>query len=142
MATPERMTPERMTAEQYRTHADKAPKRHKYGAKRTQFNGVWFDSALEANRYAVLLMQERAGLIKNIILQPRYKLCCGGTPILIKSAGYPKGRHSTAVLDFEYIEVATGEKVLEDAKGRDTAKSRLKRAILEAEYGLTVRIIK
>jgi hypothetical protein len=46
----------------------------KYHNHKTLYQGIQFDSQKEANRYAELLLMERAGLVRNIELQPRYDL--------------------------------------------------------------------
>lgn len=133
--------PERMTLAVYQAQIAKPEKRHKYGATRTQFNGIWFDSKKEAGRYAVLLQQERAGLIKDLELQPRYPISCGGVPAKIRSKGFPMGRRTFIYLDFRYFDIKENCTVVEDTKGKDTAMSRLKRALLEAEHGVIVKVI-
>lgn len=38
----------------------------KYKAKKTEYDGIMFDSKKEAQRYAELKILERAGVIKNL----------------------------------------------------------------------------
>lgn len=83
---------------------------------------------------------ERAGAIAGLELQPKFELTCGGRPVLLKSEGYPNGRRVTYRADFAYIE--DGARVVEDVKGKDTRLSALKRAVLEAETGIQVRLVK
>lgn len=59
--------------------------------------------------------------------------------MLLKSEGYPNGRRVTYRADFAYVE--DGVRVVEDVKGTDTRVSALKRAVLEAEYGIVVRVV-
>lgn len=46
----------------------------KYKAKKTEYDGIMFDSKKEAQRYAELKILERAGVIKNLQRQVTYTL--------------------------------------------------------------------
>lgn len=46
----------------------------KYHNKKTVADGIKFDSKLEAERYAQLKILERAGVIRDLELQPEYEL--------------------------------------------------------------------
>ena len=48
--------------------------RSKYHAQKTFFNGIWFDSAREADRYSELLLLQRAGKISDLQCQVKYVL--------------------------------------------------------------------
>ena len=110
----------------------------KYGAKRTQANGIWFDSQAEARCYDNLLLLQHAGKIKDLVLQPAFKLSCGGKPIMT-----PSGRQQAVYkADFQYFDCDKGKTVVVDVKGFDTKISQLKRAIVEAEHGVKVEIVK
>lgn len=115
-------------------------KRHKYGARKVELDGHKFDSAKEANRYAELHLLEKAGIIEALELQPRFPIIIGGVPIKQRSHRYGNGRQVVYVADFRYVDVATGETVIEDVKGQATRVYLLKRALVEA-MGLTVREI-
>lgn len=94
----------------------------KYGNRRTQRNGMTFDSAAEARRYAELILLERAGHISALEVQPRYELV-------------PKTRDERAVYyraDFRYIE--GGAVIVEDVKGAKTRDYILKRKLLKWRY--------
>jgi len=116
-------------------------KRNKYGAKQVIVDGRTFHSDGEANRYLQLKLLQRAGEITDLECQPKFHITCGGNPVLIKSKGYPNGRKATYSADFRYVDTRRGL-VVEDFKGFDTYESRLKRALIEAEYGLKVEIVK
>ena len=111
----------------------------KYRAKSVVVDGKWFASKLEAGHYSLLKTLERAGQIKELELQPVYPLTCGGKPVLIRSKGYPGGRKAKYVADFRYRDKWGAVKVV-DSKGADTPVSRLKRALVEAEYGIKVEV--
>lgn len=117
-------------------------RRQKYNAKRTIVDGIVFDSKREAKRYSELKIMERAKLIRDLKLQPRYPLLgFDGCPILIKSKGYPNGRRAVYVADFKYYDVSARQVVVEDVKGVDTPMSRLKRAIVEATYKIEIKLL-
>lgn len=86
-----------------------------------------------------LRLREHAGEISNLELQPKFKLGSDESPVLIRSKGYPNGRRASYKADFRYLE--KGKVVVEDAKGMDTPVSRLKRAIVEAQYGIRIVLI-
>ncbi len=98
----------------------------KYRNRRTEYNGIWFDSQKEANRYQELLWMEKAGVICNIELQPRYNLVVNG-----HNCGFYKA-------DFRYRLVETGKSVTEDVKGVRTAVYRLKKKIVKALYDIDI----
>lgn len=111
-------------------------------AKVTFVDGIRFPSKQEATRYSELKLLEKAGEITDLELQPRFPLGTDDAPILIKSEGYPNGRRATAVMDFRYYDTRAGWTIVEDVKGKDNPYSRLKRAIVEAQYKIEVRLIK
>ena len=47
---------------------------NKYGARRTQVDGIWFDSQKEAARYQELKLLQSIGLIDELELQPVFPL--------------------------------------------------------------------
>ena len=101
------------------------PKRHKYGAQRTEADGLWFDSKKEARRYTDLKFMERIGEIQSLQLQMKFPLSVAGVVI---------GRY---VADFVYFQ--DGKRVVEDVKGMKTDMYRWKKKHMQAEYGITIR---
>lgn len=83
-------------------------------------DGIVFHSAAEARRYGQLKLLDRAGHIRQIELQPVYKIEIGGKHVC------------KVILDFRYWEGSL--RIVEDVKGKDTAVSRLKRKLVEASY--------
>ena len=82
--------------------------RSKYGAKRTEIDGIKFDSMAESRRYLELKMLEAAGEITGLSVHPRFVVWeCGKDKI-------------TYVGDFQYHEA--GELVVEDVKGGRNGK--------------------
>jgi len=132
---------ERMSAAAFNALQTRKPS--KYGAMRTHLDGYCFDSQAEANRYAALKQRQLTGEISGLVLQPKYPLkLAADKPIKIRSKGYPQGRASAYIADFRYFDHVRKAVVVEDVKGQDTPSSRLKRAIVEAYYGVTVEIVK
>jgi hypothetical protein len=96
----------------------------KYGAIKTEIDGVIFASKREAKRYSELKLAERNGDISNLELQPKFPLIVNGKKI------------ATYIADFRYTE--HGQVVIEDAKGFRTAVYRLKKKMVEAQYDVEI----
>ena len=107
------------------------PKRSKYNARKTVVDGVRFDSAKEARRWSELKLLEKAGKIHMLTLQMPFPLFAK-TP---SGAMVPVGTYRC---DFDYIDAVTGQRVTEDVKGMKTAIYRLKKKIVEAQYGIAI----
>tara|TARA_Y100000310_G_scaffold305024_1_gene344783 strand:- start:577 stop:897 length:321 start_codon:yes stop_codon:yes gene_type:complete len=102
----------------------------KYGAQRTYVNGIPFASKREANRYTLLLLLERGGYLTNLELQPVYPLEVNGKVV---------GKY---VADFRYLdctEKGKAEWIVEDCKGVPTPVYKLKKRMMDAQYGITIR---
>ena len=96
----------------------------KYGAIKTEVDGFIFASKHEAHRYSELKLAERNGDISDLELQPKFPLIVNGKKV------------ATYIADFRYTE--RGEVVVEDAKGFRTAIYRLKKKMVEAQYGVKI----
>lgn len=107
-------------------------RRHKYGAKPTEVDGIRFDSLKEAKRYGELVLLQRAGAINGLERQVSIPLMGQNGPIVFAS-----GRPARYVADFRYWDVERQRHVIEDAKGFRTPEYKLKQAILAAQ-GVTV----
>ncbi len=113
------------------------PKRAKYGAVRTTVDGIAFDSKREADRYQELKLEQTAGAITDLELQPQFPLHVTtpeGTMVVI-------GRY---IADFRYrrwdpIHACRGPLIVEDAKGVRTEAYKLKKRHVETEYGVVIR---
>jgi hypothetical protein len=117
-------------------------KPRKYRNIKTCVGAIVFDSKREAERYQELRLLVAAGKVKQLELQPKFLLACGGKPVKIRSKGYPNGRRSTYKADFRYWDEDRSKLVVEDVKGYDTTASRLRRAVVEAEYGIQIEIVR
>lgn len=68
--------------------------RNKFGNKKTEIDGILFDSKRESSRYLELKLLEKAGVIYNLELQKRFEIA-------------PKSSHGKAlhyIADFVYME--------------------------------------
>lgn len=101
---------------------------HKYGAKKTEVDGITFDSKSEAKRYQELKLLERGGAIKNLSLQPRFLLQEGFVNIHTGK----KERAIEYVADFQYDE--NGITIVEDVKGFKTSDYKIKRKLFLFKY--------
>ena len=99
-------------------------KRGKYNAVKTVVDGITFDSKKEAARYAELNLLERAGEITCLTLQPRFDIIIKGKFCCFYKA------------DFKYFTAETC--VIEDVKGMKTPMYRLKKKLVEAQYGIKI----
>jgi len=114
----------------------------KYKARKTTVAGITFDSAKEAARYLQLAMMAEAGAIVELKVHPVFKLTAGGRPVMYSPrTKLGKRRQASYEADFSYRYAGSWERIVEDVKGFDTQLSRLKRAMLEAEFGITVQIV-
>ena len=92
-------------------------KRNKYGARKTTYNGILYDSQREAKRAAELDLLTRAGEVKSVQRQPEFVFASG-----IKYRA-----------DFRIV-WADGSETIEDVKGFETPVFRLKMRLLKHEY--------
>ena len=104
------------------------PKKSKYGAVKTEVDGIMFDSKREASRYQELRLLEQEGEIANLRLQVPYIL-------------FPKNEHGRAlkyIADFVYND-DTGALVVEDAKGHSTDVYKIKRRLMAELKGIEIK---
>ena len=110
---------------------------------RTDADGTVFDSASELKRWWELRALAKLGMISDLRRQVVFELwafgkCAQRIPVKIRSARYKNGRACIWTADFAYFE--NGVQVYEEHKGVWTEAARLRIAIAEACYGITVRI--
>jgi gp72 family protein len=106
----------------------------KYRAKKTEIDGIKFDSKKEAKRYIALRELEKKGNIEKLMLQPRFLL----------QEGFRKNgkayRKIEYVADFMYEQ--DGKLIIEDVKGIKTDVYKLKQKLFEKKYqDLTIKEI-
>lgn len=88
-----------------------------------------FDSKAEARRYDQLRQRQKLGDISGLVRQERFQITVDGQAIGSWRA------------DFSYTDRA-GARHVEDVKGKDTDASRLRRRAVEAQYGITIEIVR
>lgn len=103
----------------------------KYHNKKTEVDGIVFDSKKEAGRYIVLKMMEETGEIRDLRRQVKYELI-------------PKQRidgkiHREVYYIADFVYIKDGEIVVEDVKGFRTDVYKLKRKMMKAKYGIEVK---
>ncbi len=99
---------------------------NKYHAKKTECNGLVFDSKKEAGRYRELLLLEKNGIIKELETQKKFE-------IVPKTDKVRRARFYVA--DFVYTK--DGNKIIEDVKSPITKKNpvySLKKALVQWQY--------
>jgi hypothetical protein len=92
-------------------------KKNKLGNQKTIVDGYKFHSLLEANRWCVLKVWQRAKLIKNLTCQHDNKKL---HTWILQPAIRGKQRSIRYTDDFQYIQTDTGLLVVEDVKGFPT----------------------
>lgn len=100
----------------------------KYHNTKTVADGIKFDSKLEAERYAQLKILERAGVIRELELQPSFELL----PSFRKNG--KTWRKTVYKADFRYILAKDDRIIIEDVKGSTaviTDVFRLKQKLFE-----------
>ena len=103
----------------------------KYHNTKTVADGIKFDSKLEAERYAQLKILERAGVIRDLELQPEYELI----PSFRKNG--KTWRRTMYKADFRYILAEDDSYIIEDVKGSTSVITdvfRLKQKLFEYKY--------
>lgn len=101
----------------------------KYGAKKTQVDGIRLDSKAEAQRYRELMLLKRAGEVTEVILQPSYTLM----------PGFKHKATGERVQPIKYradflVTYADGHQEIEDVKGVKTEVYRIKKKLFMSLY--------
>ena len=99
-------------------------RKNKFNAKKTEVDGIEFDSKAEAKRYTELKLLEKANVISDLRLQPKFDCVVNGKKICTYRA------------DFDYYEA--DKYVCEDVKGFKTPVYRLKKKLVEALYEVII----
>ena len=105
----------------------------KYRAKKTEVEGIVFDSKKEAARYQELKLFERAGVISDLQRQVKFVLI----PVQ-RINGKVVERECSYVADFVYLDEA-GKKVVEDTKGVKTKDYIIKRKLMLYVHGIRIK---
>jgi len=98
-----------------------APKRQKYGNKRTLVDGITFDSAREAKRWQELQLLLKAGEILGVFRQHPFRL-----------------QGCVYISDFVILQ-KDGTFCVEDAKGFKTKEYKIKKRQMKEVYNIEIR---
>jgi hypothetical protein len=110
----------------------------KYRNTKVVYDGIKFDSKKERDRYIVLRLLEKQGLIHDLVCQPSFTL----QPTFKKNG--KTYRAIKYLADFMYDDHETGETIVEDVKtiGTMTDKYKIKKKLFEYKYKhLTIKEI-
>ena len=100
---------------------------NKYNARKTEYNGMTFDSRKELTRYKELELLERAGEISNLRRQVEFELI----------PKQPGERKAVYTADFVYTE--NGKEIVEDVKGMKTRDYIIRRKLMLWRHGIKIR---
>ena len=110
-------------------------RKSKYGAQKTEYDGIVFDSKREALRWRELALLQRAGEITDLRRQVKFIL----VPAQVDENGKIAERAVSYVADFVYSDARSGETVVEDAKGMHTREYIIKRKLMRYVHGIRIR---
>ena len=103
-------------------------KKSKYRAVPTIVDDIKFSSKKEAKRYVELIIEQAAGNISDLELQPKFALKINGVLI----------GHYIADFAYSLQDGGNGKRIIEDVKGFRNPIYKLKKKIVEAMYGITI----
>lgn len=101
-------------------------KRPKYNNKKTNVNGILFDSKKEADRYVLLTRRKAIGEVVDIHLQVPFVFALEGKKMFTYKA------------DFVYFDKIANELVIEDVKGFRTPLYKLKKKLIEQQHKIKI----
>ena len=122
-----------------------AYRKSKYGNKKAKANGKVFESKTERSRYYTLQMLEKAGEISDLRLQVPFEIIPAiyetvEVQLKTKTKQVQKlvQRAAHYVADFVYKD-KDGNMVVEDSKGFRTKEYELKKKMMRAFLGITIK---
>lgn len=127
-----------MNVQEFKALMAKKPKKNKYGAEKTTFMGLKFDSSGEASRWGELVILERMGTIQNLKRQVIYELAPS-----VKLDGDSKAKPALRYeADYQYVK--DGKTVVEDFKSSATITPvfRIKQHLMATVHGIQVKLSK
>jgi hypothetical protein len=120
-----------LSREAYRAETAKPKRGNKFGAKKTMFEGIVFDSRREAEVYRDLKLLDRAGRISGFERQRKFNLIVNGVIV------------GTYKADFAFIDHdQDGRFRVVDVKGVVTREFKRTQKIIKAAYNIEVEIWK
>jgi len=93
-------------------------------ARKTQVDGITFDSRAEARRYVELKILQTAGVIRDLKTHPKWDLVVNGVRV---------GKYTA---DFSYTQ--NDALVVEDVKGRVSRDYPLRKNLMLALFGIAI----
>ena len=120
-------------------------KKSKYGAKKTVYDGITFDSKKEARRACELNMLASKGIIKDLRRQVKYTLIPAQreADTIGKRGGVIKGklleREVAYIADFVYYDTELQAEVVEDTKGVKTPEYIIKRKLMLYMHNIRIK---
>lgn len=102
-------------------------KRPKYGNRKVKVGDLTFDSQREAGRWQTLQWLVKSGDISDLQRQVAFRMIVNGLRI------------TTYRADFTYTDNATGELVVEDAKGMPDRRWPMVKKLMKACHGIDIR---
>lgn len=99
---------------------------NKYGNRKTELDGVLFDSNAEARRYNELKLMVLAGAIHSLGMQVRFQITVNDVDIC------------AYVADFRYYDNELGRWIYEDVKGVKTREYKIKKRLMKATHGIDI----
>lgn len=117
----------RLTMKQAKELGLEVPRPSKYRSRKVVVDGIRFDSKKEADKYCELKLLKKAGIVKEIVLQPLF---------LLQPAYMHRGKKIRAITyraDFK-VTYADGRIVVIDVKGYRTKEYQLKKKMFLARY--------
>lgn len=122
-----------------------AKRKDKYGRKKVTFDGLKFDSEKEMYRYIRLKSMLEEGLISDLRMQVPYEVIPAvyekvekQLKTKVKMVTKCVQRAAYYVADFVYKD-KDGNEVVEDVKGMRTEKYLLKKKMMRAFLGITIK---
>lgn len=110
----------------------KIPLRSKYGNKKTEVDGLVFDSKREAKHWLELKAMQQRGEIFDLRRQVKFELI---PAVRLDGRMRPATKY---VADFVYTD-KDGNKVVADSKGCKTPEYQMKRKMMAAFHGIEVK---
>lgn len=104
----------------------------KYRSRKVVQNGIQFDSAKEARRWAILEQWAKIGAITDLRRQVAFELI----PKQRRADGKAE-RACSYVADFSYVE--NGQTITEDVKGMKTREYVIKRKLMLHVHGIHIK---
>lgn len=101
-------------------------RRSKFNAKKTELDGIMFDSKIESNRYIILKERLSLGIINDLDMQKKFDLIINDQKIC------------SYLADFYYYCNERKMFVTEDVKGKRLPVYRLKKKLMKAILGIEI----